>query len=1715
MSAPSDLERLATLCGIQDDYQDVWGQPHAVSDTTRRALLGAMHALETVGPARLVETIEEADWRQPLPPVRVLRAASEAPQVPLTIPAGWLDRVLRWRLTLESGQQIGGDFHPQQQTATERRRIGGVEYLRFALAMPVLTETGYHRFEIEHPGRGDETPAHMSLIVVPVSCFQPDAVRGERRVWGPVTQFYGLRSQRNWGIGDFGDLRTLVELTARAGGGVVGVNPLHALFPDQPQRCSPYSPSSRLFLNVLYIDVDAVIGASGDPALSDYVADPAFQARVQALRDAELVDYEAVAAIKLDVLRRSWQSFCGRHLAVESERAQTFRQFRAARGEALQRHALFEALQAHFHAADEAVWGWPAWPAQYRDPAAAPVQRFAAEHAHEVDFHAYLQWLADEQLTAVGNVSWTLGLGIGLYQDFALGVSPGGSDTWAYRDAYAIGAYVGAPPDEFSPHGQDWGLPPFVPQRLRELAYAPFIEALRATMRPSGALRLDHVMGLMRLFWVPAGRSAREGAYVSYPFDDLLGIVALESERNQCLVIGEDLGTVPDALRSALAAAGVLSYRPLLFERTPDGAFEAPRDYPAQALVAVSTHDLPTLRGCWRGTDLVVRAALGLFPSRAYQERATAQRALDRARLLIALDHEKLLPADTGIDPQAVPDIDAELSCAVHAFVARTPSRLLAVQPEDIFGCLEQANLPGSVQGHPNWRRKLPVPLEAWADEPRWQTITARLCTERGSSVWPRERPAAAPLAVIPRATYRLQFNSSFTLADATTLVPYLAELGISHCYASPYLRARPGSTHGYDIVDHNAINPQIGSRDDFERFVDALAAHGMGQILDMVPNHMGVMGADNAWWLDVLENGAASVYADYFDIDWRPLNPQLHGKVLLPLLGDHYGSVLARGELRLGFNPARGEFDIRYFDHRLPIDPAEYPRIAGHQMPRLAAALGGEHEHLRELQSLLTAFGNLPPRHGGDAQRRAERDRDKEVHKRHLAALCEAQPAIRQHIEQCVVEFNGRPQDPDSFDLLHALIQAQAWRAAYWRVASDDINYRRFFDINDLAALRMENPAVFDNTHQLVLELIAEGKLHGLRIDHPDGLYDPRGYFERLQRSVCERIGVAVSASEAPAALPLYLVVEKILAEHERLPDDWPVHGTTGYRFANQVNGLFVDAAAQRRMGRIYADFVHQPDDFDELVYQCKRLIMRTALASELSVLATRLARIAAAGRQTCDFTLNGLRTALGEVVACFPVYRTYVVDGQAAADDRRHIEWAVAVARRRSQAADVSIYDFVRDVLTTDIGAGKGASYRDQVNAFAMKVQQFSAPVTAKGLEDTAFYRYHRLCSLNEVGADPRRFGLSVAAYHVATHARARRWPHEMLATSTHDSKRAEDVRARLNVLSELPAAWKLTAQRWRRLNRGCKRLIDDVPAPSANDEYLLYQTLIGSYPLTEPDSDALADYRGRITAYMQKAVREAKQHSSWVNVNAAYEAALAGFVEALLTPGDSNPFLAELAAAAQRLAGHGLRNSLAQTLLKLTAPGVPDIYQGSELWQFHLVDPDNRRPVDYDLRRARLAQVKALLADAPGTWPTRLKPLVDDMTDGRIKLYLTWRTLQLRARWPELFRDGDYEPLVASGAGSEYVVAYARRRADKAIVVVVPRLLTKMAGGRDEVASAPDWRDTCIALPASGDGGWYDLFTGCAQTVDADGALAVDVAFGHFPVVLLVNSADVLAP
>jgi (1->4)-alpha-D-glucan 1-alpha-D-glucosylmutase len=955
----------------------------------------------------------------------------------------------------------------------------------------------------------------------------------------------------------------------------------------------------------------------------------------------------------------------------------------------------------------------------------------------------------------------------------------------------------------------------------------------------------------------------------------------------------------------------------------------------------------------------------------------------------------------------------------------------------------------------------------------------------------------------IPLATYRLQLNRDFTFAQATEIVPYLAALGISHCYISPCLKARPGSVHGYDIVDHNSLNPEIGTRDQFDHFVSTLRQHGMGLILDIVPNHMAVMGSDNAWWLDVLENGEASIYGCFFDIDWRPLKEELHGKVLVPVLHDHYGAVLESGELKLVFRPEHGQFEIAYRDHRFPVNPREYPRILQRAAGSLAAKMGEQNPDLLEFQNLISGFGHLPPRLEASAELVVERNRDKEINKRRLAELCARSPEIIEGITAAIASLNGTPSDPSSFNELHELIKAQAFRLANWRVASDDINYRRFFDTNDLAGICMENESVFQATHRLILELIAEGKVDGLRIDHPDGLYNPAQYFERLKASIT----AAAANSEHRTNDSRCVFIEKILLGAERLPAEWPVCGTTGYDFANLVNGLFVDPAAATRVEGIYKRFIDDEVEFDELGYSSRKLIVRVALASELNVLANRLTRIALSKRKTCDFTLNNLRDALTEVVASFPVYRTYVTPSGISENDAQYIRQAVATAKHRSPAADTSVFDFVADVLLTSIAEGQDPAYENAVTTFAMKFQQFSSPVIAKGLEDTAFYRYNRLISLNEVGSEPERFGTSVREFHAGNRQRLRDWPHTMLAGSTHDSKRSEDVRARINVLSEVSPMWGLKVREWKRLNRGHKSNVNGVAAPSPNDEYLLYQTLIGAWPAHPVNDRQEQDtFRERIENYMLKAIREAKQNTSWINQNVDYENAVTSFVQALLNPVEDNRFLKDFVPFQNRTARIGLWNSLSQTLLKLTCPGMPDIYQGNELWDFSLVDPDNRRPVDYTRRRQILDGLKNW-GNAPDE--SSIASLLQTPEDGRIKAYLIWKTLCHRQQHADVFREGEYLLLSVNGAKSAHAVAFARQHGDTTIVVVAPRLISGLLDEAGVPPIGPDiWQDTHILLPQKMCGNKFtNIFTG--KVVELENETPLANVLLEFPAAVLLAS------
>ena len=867
--------------------------------------------------------------------------------------------------------------------------------------------------------------------------------------------------------------------------------------------------------------------------------------------------------------------------------------------------------------------------------------------------------------------------------------------------------------------------------------------------------------------------------------------------------------------------------------------------------------------------------------------------------------------------------------------------------------------------------------------------------------------------------------HAGFGFDAAGEIADYLRDLGVTHLYSSPYLQAGKGSTHGYDVLDHSQPNAELGGVEAHRRLCEALGRAGLGQILDIVPNHMSIASRDNQWWWDVLENGQSSRYAGYFDVDWKPAEAKLRDTVLMPILGDHYGREIEAGHVRLG--RVGGVFTFHYFDHVMPVAP----RSLNDLLNEAASQVGSD-----ELAFLADSFGNLPISTATDVESVSRRHRDKEILRKALNRLCAEKPEVAAAIDEVVEGFNRSPTRID------ALLERQNYRLAFWKTAVQELDYRRFFDINTLISLRMEDKRVFDDSHQLILKWVREGVLDGLRVDHPDGLRDPAEYFKRLSKA-------------APNG---WIVVEKILEPGEALPDDWPVAGTTGYDFLNRLGGLFIDAEGEGPITEFYAAFTGEPVDYNAMVRDKKQYVLKELFGSDVNRLVTLLSEVCEHQKRYRDYTRRELTTMIREVIACFPVYRTYVQAelGRVEGRDVRYVDEAIEAARANRPEIDPELLDFLHDLLILKI---KGTVESE----FVMRFQQNTGPVMAKGLEDTVFYNFNRLVALNEVGGDPGRFGVSPAKFHEECRETQHRWATSMTTTTTHDTKRSEDVRARLSLLSEIPGEWSQAVERWSEANRRHKA--DNLP--DRNAEYLLYQILVGAWPI---DGD-------RAIAYMLKATREAKVHTSWTNGNEAYENALKSFVAAIL---EDHRFLADLLAFVEPLIGPGRVNSLSQALIKLTAPGVPDIYQGNELWDMSLVDPDNRRPVDYKVRRKLLDDLSR---------PMTPEEIIGRSEEGLPKLWLTTRVLRLRRDRPGLFGpDGDYVPLKAEGPKAEHVVAY--RRGD-GCVAVAPRLHLKLGG---------QWGDTAIDLPK---GDWSNELTGENWP---DGSTKLSDLLGRFPVAVL---------
>jgi (1->4)-alpha-D-glucan 1-alpha-D-glucosylmutase len=951
------------------------------------------------------------------------------------------------------------------------------------------------------------------------------------------------------------------------------------------------------------------------------------------------------------------------------------------------------------------------------------------------------------------------------------------------------------------------------------------------------------------------------------------------------------------------------------------------------------------------------------------------------------------------------------------------------------------------------------------------------------------------PRSSAPLSTYRLQFNKDFGFADATRLLDYLSRLGVTDLYASPILASRKGSAHGYDVADPTRIDPEIGSEQEFEILLSELAKRDMGLLLDIVPNHMAAS-SENRWWMDVLENGRESAFASYFDIDWSPPSRNLTGRVLLPILGKPFGEVLDQGQLQLTYQD--GKFFVRYFEWILPVAPESYHQILGLRSDAIENILGKESPEFEEFSGILAGFAAFAQKSHAATEARPKLDAIRE----RLGVLASERPAVAAVIESNLKEFNGTSGDPASFVLLDRLLSQQHYLLAYWQDPNEGINYRRFFTISDLVGVRVEDPIVFEATHDHIFRIVAKGASQGLRmglrIDHIDGLRDPSGYLTRLQQRLSE-----VEGGAAPSP---YLIIEKILGRGEQLPDDWPIAGTTGYEYLNYLNGIFVDREGCERIEAIYSKFIGEKMNFAEVVYEKKKLVMDSLLRVEVRGLARLLAELAAKDRYARSIPRLELLDAITEVTACMPVYRTYIRSLDVPPAAMSTIEEALHKAQTRRPQLSTACIDFLRDVLTLANPPHIGPAQREERLAFVMRWQQFTGPIVAKGFEDTALYVYYPLCSLNDVGGSPEPAKVvSREEFYEFVGDRQRRWPHTLNATTTHDTKRSEDLRARVNVLSEIPDEWAAKIAEWAKENAAHKQRINGHEAPDANEEYLIYQTLVGIWPLEARDASSIT---GRLQDYMVKAVREAKVHTRWIEPKEAHERAVSRFVERILSRQAAPQFLADFAQFQRRIAWCGMINGLGQALLKVVCPGTPDFYQGSELWDFRLVDPGNRGPVDFAERCKALSGLPEEGAD-----PDAAFELLQRWPDGRIKVHVTRAALRCRQQYPELFTEGDFLPVVARGSRSENVISILRNHNGDSILAVIPRWLAGAYTETQQLPSGDFWDGTALPLPESAPRSWTNALTGEnieSQIAGGSRSLAVSDVLRRFPIALLAPAA-----
>ncbi|NDJ19702.1 malto-oligosyltrehalose synthase [Myxacorys almedinensis] len=929
----------------------------------------------------------------------------------------------------------------------------------------------------------------------------------------------------------------------------------------------------------------------------------------------------------------------------------------------------------------------------------------------------------------------------------------------------------------------------------------------------------------------------------------------------------------------------------------------------------------------------------------------------------------------------------------------------------------------------------------------------------------------------IPTATYRIQFNTDFRFDQARNIVDYLSQLGISDLYASPIFKATTGSTHGYDVADPTRLNPELGAPESFDNLIEELQNYQMGWLQDIVPNHM-AYSSENQWLMDLLENGISSDYVDYFDVAWNSPFESSKEPLLVPLLGNFYGESLENGEIQLKYN--QDGLSVNYYSLSIPLNLESHGTFLTYNLGKLAKALGRRDPNFIKLLGILYLLKNVASEDLTAKQRQDQVDFVKGL----LWEVYSDNAEVKRFVDENIQIFNGEAGNSESFNLLDNLLSQQFFRLAYWKVGAEEINYRRFFTVNELISMKVDVFKVFNHTHELIAQLVKDGKFTGLRIDHIDGLYDPTQYLHWLR----EKVG------------DTYITVEKILQPGENLPPVWDTQGTSGYDYLNYVNSLFCQTENEERFEQIYQNTIGFQASFEKVVFEKKSLIIDKNLAGDVDNLASLLKKISGRYRYGNDFTLNGLQRAIAEVLTRFSIYRTYTTSEGVLDSDRPYIKDVIEAAKEQSPLL-INELDFIEKLLLLEYDSFLTQIEKDQWLYFVMRMQQYTGPLMAKGVEDTAFYVYNRLISLNEVGGEPDRFGITIAEFHDYNQQRQQQWSHAMSATSSHDTKRGEDVRARLNVLSEIPDEWQQHLQTWIAINRDRKTKVKNVLFPDRNDEYALYQILVGAFPFLKHEQEG---FTTRVKDYLLKAIREAKVYTAWLRPNATYEDACMRFVEAVLDPSSSNQFLESLLPFQQKIAFYGVLNSLSQVLLKITSPGCPDFYQGCELWDLSLVDPDNRRPVDFEQRAAFLTDIQHRIQT---DLSSLVVELLETKEDGRIKLFLVLQALKARTKYLSVFQEGSYQPLEVVGAQCDRVIAFARQQEHTSVITVVPRFLTTLVQPGEYPLGNQIWADTTIKLPAQCSSAWHDLITG--QSIEQGGDLRVGELLNQFPVALLTNA------